>query len=1118
MAYAAPLAARPTQLVRAGLSFLFVICLSVVVQGQTATYHLHKDASETSGLFQLKTAGPDGTSLATTSINLKNLAAGEYIIKAFDTQTNDPNASGTIPAGSNITFALWLRKTSTSGTMFPRAKLYLNNAEGTLLGTATGATALSNTLTKYTFSTTTSSNIAMSASNRFYVWVGVNLTTAPTTNTNAELDVEGTLNGNFDSTVVVPLPLPTPSISSLSPVAGPIGTSVTINGSAFGATQGTSTVTFNGVTATPTNWTSTSIVAPVPASATSGPVVVTVSGVASNGVAFGVGATGTVDGTVTRASDASGLSGALIEALQSGVIKGSATSAANGSYSIAGLLAGTYDVRASANRFVTQVQNGLVVSPPGSTAANFSLIDVGPITNIYDELGRLVAVIDPGGDTVSYSYDAAGNVLSIARSLSSQLSVLEFSPNKAPVGASVTIYGTGFSTTPSENVVKFNGTVAVVSSSTATQISATVPVGATTGLISVTNSLGTASSSTPFTVGSDAPSITSFTPVIGTAGTTVTISGTNFETTTYANLVKFNGTSSVVTVASPTSLTTTVPTGATSGRISNTTTIGTGVSNDYFFVPPAPYTAADVELFSTMSIGGTKTVTIATANKVAMVLFEGVAGQRISLKITNVTISSSTVSIRKPDGSILGSDSLSTSGGFIEPQNLPVTGTYVILVDPSSSNTGNMTLELYSVTDFTGSIDIGGSPVPITTNIPGQVARLTFSATAGQRVSVNGTSSFVTSPCWNLGIYKPDGTQLTNTFSCAATIFLEPQLLSETGSYTVVIDPNTSGVGGATVTLFEVTDETGSIEINGAGVNVNLDTPGQVARLSFEGTAAQRVSAIGAGSLTGCWNLGIYKPDGSQLTNIFGCGSSLMIEPQTLPVTGTYTVLVDPSGAVTGQATVTLHEVVDITGSIMIDGPAVPSTINTPGQVARLTFEGTALQRISANSTETMNGCWTLAILKPDGTQLDSDFTCGSAFIEPVSLPETGTYTLLIDPQTSVTGGATVNLYNIADITGSITLGDPAINVNIGVPGQIATFTMEGTATQQATVRVTSSTISCVTVTLFKPDGTTLTSTFSCGANFNLTTQTLPVTGTYTIKVDPNNTDTGSLSLRVTNP
>src|SRR5207245_2790410 len=85
-------------------------------------------------------------------------------------------------------------------------------------------------------------------------------------------------------TVTVP-----PTITSLSPTSGPVATAVTIAGTSFGATQGSSTVTFNGTTATPTTWSATSIVVPVPAGATTGNVVVTVGGLASNGVSFTVG-------------------------------------------------------------------------------------------------------------------------------------------------------------------------------------------------------------------------------------------------------------------------------------------------------------------------------------------------------------------------------------------------------------------------------------------------------------------------------------------------------------------------------------------------------------------------------------------------------------------------------------------------------------------------------------------------------------------------------------------------------------------------------------------------------------------------------------------------------------
>jgi len=89
---------------------------------------------------------------------------------------------------------------------------------------------------------------------------------------------------------------PGPNVASVSPASGVIGTSVTISGAGFGGTQGSSTITFNGVAAAPTpaNWSDTSIVAPVPTGATTGNVVVTVGGVASNGVQFTVNTAGSV--------------------------------------------------------------------------------------------------------------------------------------------------------------------------------------------------------------------------------------------------------------------------------------------------------------------------------------------------------------------------------------------------------------------------------------------------------------------------------------------------------------------------------------------------------------------------------------------------------------------------------------------------------------------------------------------------------------------------------------------------------------------------------------------------------------------------------------------------------
>ena len=79
------------------------------------------------------------------------------------------------------------------------------------------------------------------------------------------------------------------SITALSPNRGTAGNSVVITGTGFGATQGTSKVTFNGSVAQVSSWSATSITAIVPQNATSGLVIVTVNGVQTNGLSFKVG-------------------------------------------------------------------------------------------------------------------------------------------------------------------------------------------------------------------------------------------------------------------------------------------------------------------------------------------------------------------------------------------------------------------------------------------------------------------------------------------------------------------------------------------------------------------------------------------------------------------------------------------------------------------------------------------------------------------------------------------------------------------------------------------------------------------------------------------------------------
>jgi hypothetical protein len=255
------------------------------------------------------------------------------------------------------------------------------------------------------------------------------------------------------------------------------------------------------------------------------------------------------------------------------------------------------------------------------------------------------------------------------------------------------------------------------------------------------------------------------------------------------------------------------------------------------------------------------------------------------------------------------------------------------------------------------------------------------------------------------------------------------------------------------------------------------------------------------------------------MSTFIGAGNTLL-DNYTLPVSGTYAIVIDPQTDDIGQMTVTLYDSTDVTGTITVGGSAVTITTTVPGQNGRLTFDGTNGQVVSLNVTGGTYPVAYVSILNPDGTTLAAPASLGTGggFFDAMTLSQTGTYTIFINPSYEYTGNMTMALYNVTDVSGTITVGGSSVNVTLSVPGQNAGLTFSGTLNQQVTVHVTNSTINCGRVSLLKPDGSELTGVNGCAGSFNLATQTLPVAGTYKVFVNPSQAATGSLTVSVTSP
>jgi RHS repeat-associated protein len=753
-------------------------------------------------------------------------------------------------------------------------------------------------------------------------------------------------------------------------------------------------------------------------------------------------------------------------------------------------------------RFVIAMTVVLVGTTGAFDVAPVQAIGGGPVQYTYDADGRLSGVIDPTGASAAYSYDATGNVTSIIRKTAGAITVLEVTPDRGAVGASVTIEGTGFSATPAQNTVKFNGTTATVTSASTTKLITTVPAGATTGAISVTAPSGTANSPTTFSVGSIAPTISGFTPNVAASGDTITITGTNFDTLKPRDVVAVSGVRDTIASATATSLSSVLaPSG--SGKVQVVTAAGVATSSAYLFVAPTGTAVANIDSTGVVVVDTPQTVTIPTG-KTALRVFEGVAGQHLNFTMPGLGT--------MVGGYVIGPDGMTVAGwdggpSTIDIPPLPRTGTYTLKLQAFYGNPGG-TLSLATVApDVSMPIVVGGASVPLTFTSAGQFARLTFAGTAGQRVIVNGQ----TTGSWFciLSLRTPDDIPIATTGLGVVNPLLEAVTLPETGTYTILVDPAVNATGQITISVYNDPGDAQLALTLGTPVPFPAFVAGQNIAATFAGTVGERVSVDvstgGAYSAT----LTVRNPDGSTLESMQAYG--WFFEPVALPATGTYTIYIDPYAGRTGPGTVAAYDVPpDSSGTITINGPTVNVPIS-PGQQATLTFGATAGQVISL--TTTPGGAPNLSITDPDGNTVWSPTGSQTQpFVTPTQLSVTGTYTILIDPSGATQGTFGITLYAVPpDDTGTMSIDGPPATVTNTAPGQNMSRTFSGTSGQRVSLVVTALSGTYprylhATIQLLRPDATTLWTgqIFDPQTDAFMEPVTLPSTGTYTITVDPN--------------
>ena len=211
------------------------------------------------------------------------------------------------------------------------------------------------------------------------------------------------------------------------------------------------------------------------------------------------------------------------------------------------------------------------------------------VTIPADATTGAIGILNP----VHAAFTASSFTVSAASGTSPQQTISGFSPASGPVGTVITVTGSGFTGSSSAWLGSAHDASLNVVSDTQAQV--TVPADGPTGQIAILNTQHSVFSATSFTVTTTAPgytqpSISSFSPTSGAAGTVVAVTGSGF---TGANAAWVgSGHDAGLTVISGTQANVTVPADATSGAIALVNPSYSGASTGSFTVtagsPPPP--------------------------------------------------------------------------------------------------------------------------------------------------------------------------------------------------------------------------------------------------------------------------------------------------------------------------------------------------------------------------------------------------------------------------------------------------------------------------------------------------------------------------------------------------
>jgi len=543
-----------------------------------------------------------------------------------------------------------------------------------------------------------------------------------------------------------------------------------------------------------------------------------------------------------------------------------------------------------------------------------------------------------------------------------------------------------------------------------------------------------------------------------------------------------------------------------------------------------------------IATGGTAAVNL-SAGQVERLTFTGTVGSTIALNVTGVTTTPTgngvTFLVYRPDAGTIttGTPAYTSfdtaSGQIVNLSNLPVSGTYTVIVAPDNGLPATATVGV--VAGSTGTIPTNGTSGSYSANASGENVYLSFTATQGQNLELTLNNVNAAGAQYNqfyVYVYNAAGGQVAGFYCYAnnpASSCTQHLWNLAAGTYSVLATP----IYGGTISFNALikADVVGPAIATGGTAAVNLSA-GQVERLTFNAAVGDTVTLNLTGVTTTPTGNGVtflvYRPDAGTITTNTAALTSAdtingqMVNLSGIPVSGTYTVIVAPDNGLPATATVSV--VSDTAGPPVVYGnPTLPrtgapqsQTSSGPGQSVTMTFNATQGQNLELTLSNVVatpsNNPVLVSVSTSTGNVISGTSYCYPSTSDSCRIAlwnlAAGTYTVTATPYYGQNDTISFNAQIEPDVIGPALTANTPATVNL-TAGEVERVTFN--ANVGDTVALALSNVSTtpagqtVYVDVYRPDtgaiGNSVYTDLSTSGTTMVNLPNLPASGKYTLVI-----------------